>query len=67
MSSEAKNDGVDKPKSSDGEPRKPRRRPGKAGPSPTSIGNSGTPKQAKFDGKCEELLSRPVTSEGAVS
>jgi hypothetical protein len=55
MSSEAKNDGVDKPKSSDGEPRKPRRRPGKAGPSPTSIGNSGTPKQAKFDGKCEEL------------
>jgi hypothetical protein len=58
MSSELKSDSVgsaEKAKQSEGESRKPRRRAGKAGSPPITTGSSGTSKQTKFDGKCEEL------------
>ena len=58
MSSESKGDNVDggeKVKHADGEPRRARRRPGKAGSSSSGQDRSSTVPKVQFDGKCEEL------------
>ncbi len=58
MSSESKGDSADgeeKIKHADGEPRKTRRRPGKAGSSSPGQNRGIIVPKTKFDGKCEEL------------